>query len=318
MSVFIIAELSASHDGSLKKAQEIVRAAADAGANAIKLQTFEPERLAVQRQIIKGTWKGYNLIDLYKQAHTPKLWHETLFNLADNLGIVPFSTPFHPEDVVFLEQLDCEMYKVSSFDIINPELLYAISETTKPVIMSTGMATQDEIQQAVNSMQSLFVTLLHCISAYPAKNETFNLSTMHDLEQFQVDVGISDHSIGHTVPVAATYMGAQVIEKHIALDRDGLDGTFASLPEEFKTMVHAVRMAEKRIGRPVYGPKEGEESSYSLRPSLHYSKDIPVGTTLRPDHVKICRPNDGMHPKYLDSVIGSKLNRSVHKDDPVV
>lgn len=316
--MLIVAEISGSHDGSFEKAMQLVKVAAESGANAVKFQTYEPELLSTNVQIQHGPWAGMYTHKLYRKAHTPKAWHRELFEYARDLGITPFSTPFHPKDVEFLESIGCSLYKISSFDIINHDLLSVVSGTEKPIIISTGMATEREIGDCLDVTSGVYLTLLHCVSAYPANSENFNLATMTDLKNYGVDVGVSDHTVTHQVPVIATYMGASVIEKHICLDRDGVDGKFALLPDQFKTMVLAVRQAEKRIGTPIYGIKPGEESSYALRPSMHFAKDIPSGTIIRKDHIKICRPNDGLHPRLMYDFIGRKLVKSVKEDDPIV
>jgi len=316
--VLIVAEISGSHDGSFEKAMQLVKAAADSGADAVKFQTFEPERLSTNFTIKSGPWKGQSTHELYRKAHTPKVWHKELFDYAKSLDLTPFSTPFHPRDVEFLESISCYMYKISSFDIINHELLSVVADTEKPMILSTGMADEGEICDALDVATGVFLTLLHCVSAYPANSDNFNLSTMTDLAKYGTDVGISDHTKTHQVPVIATYMGADMIEKHICLDRNGVDGKFALLPEQFETMVHAVRQAERRMGTPIYGVKPGEEASFELRPSLHFAKDLPVGTILRKDHIKICRPNNGLHPRHLNDFIGRKLVREVRTDEPVL
>jgi len=316
--MLIVAEISGSHDGSFEKCMQLIKAAADSGANAVKFQTFEPERLSTNVRIKTGPWAGKSTHELYRKAHTPKAWHRELFSYAKELGLTPFSTPFHPRDVEFLETIGCSLYKISSFDIINYELLQVTADTERPIILSTGMATEGEIVSALDVVNGVFLTLLHCVSAYPADSDNFNLATMIDLMKYGTDVGISDHTKTHQVPVIATYMGADVIEKHICLDRGGVDGKFALLPEQFETMVHAIRKAEERIGRPTYGVKPGEEASFELRPSLHFAKDLPVGTVVRRDHLKVCRPNDGLHPRHLNSFIGRRLVRSVREDEPVV
>lgn len=316
--MLIVAEISGSHDGSFDKAMELVKASADAGANAVKLQTFEPERLSTNIKIKSGPWKGYYTHDLYRKAHTPKEWHKDLFDYARELGLVPFSTPFHPRDVEFLESIGCSLYKISSFDIINHDLLSVAADTERPMIVSTGMAEEYEIAEMLDIVSGVYLTLLHCVSAYPANSDNFNLSTMVDLAKYGTDIGVSDHTKNHQVPVIATYMGASVIEKHICLDREGVDGKFALLPDQFSTMVHAVRQAERRIGVPTYGVRPGEEASFELRPSLHFTKDLPLGTIIRKDHIKICRPNDGAHPSMASSFIGRKLIKAVREDDPIV
>jgi len=319
---FIIAEISASHDGKLDKALDLVATAAEAGADAIKLQTFEPEQLASNRNYViqSGPWKGQKLYELYKKAHTPKKWHKELFDLARELEIEAFSTPFHQTDVDFLETLNCPRYKISSFDIINSDLIKYVAQTGKPIIISVGMATYNEIWLAYSFSQingPCDLTLLHCISAYPTELESVNLKSMQALEEFTPKIGISDHSQYLMVPVLATAMGASVIEKHIALDRSGLDGGFALLPGEFELMVKDVRQTELILGNVKYGPSEAENSSFELRPSLYYASDLKSGTILKKEHFYIARPNLGEHPRMRNELIGSTLKYNVSKGDPV-
>jgi len=313
----IVAEISASHNESLDKALKLIDAAKKAGADAVKFQTFDPELIAVSGYVIKqGPWKGYELQDLYRKAHTPKEWHRDLFDYAEEQGITAFSTPFHQSDVSFLETIDCPIYKISSFDIINIPLIEYVCSTGKPVIMSTGMATLDEITAAVtasNECQDL--TLLHCISSYPA--DEFYIDTMTDMQEYFVcKVGISDHTKSNIAAIAATALGADVIEKHICLDHEGLDGGFALLPDEFKSMCDAVRATEAIKGVK-YGPKPSEVDSYMLRPSLHYSKDLPHRSIIEEHHLSLSRPNDGAPPFYSHQIIGQKLTKSVKKGENV-
>lgn len=316
---YIVAEISASHNGSIEIAYELIRAAKDCGADAVKLQTYLPETIAANPEYIitNGSWVGLSLRELYQQAHTPREWHGELFHYADEIGIDIFSTPFQVEDVEFLEAVGCEKYKISSFEIINYDLVSRVAATGKPVIMSTGMATEDEIKLACQEARisgCKDLTLLHCVSSYPTELNKVNLKTMHDLRQFSGKIGLSDHSLGSIVPMTATAMGADVIEKHIGLDRSGPDGGFLMMPGEFKQMVELVRQVEKVVGSVVYAQDTGLSP---LRPSIYYSEDLEVGTVINRCHVKVGRPAEGLHPRHLYSLIGKQLSKPVKQNQPV-
>lgn len=317
---FIVAEISASHDHDISKATALVEAAADAGADAVKFQTFRPDRMVgnIDYEIKYGPWAGQKLIDLYSKAYLPWEWHETLFRRAKESGLTAFSTPFHPDDVDFLEDIGCPIYKVSSFDIINYDLLNRIAKTRKPVIISTGMATHQEIYEALYIVGVSGTTLLHCISAYPTAETKTNLTNMAKLRDFCPDVGVSDHSHSNLIPALATAMGATVIEKHIAMDMEGLDGKFALLPYEFKLMVDAVNEVVEIMGEERNGPTEDEMASYALRPSLFYSRDMKKGESIALSDLKVARPGLGMHPRRKYKVAGQEMIRDVRSGDPVV
>lgn len=313
---YIVAEMSASHNGCLNTALSIVKAAQDCGADAIKLQTFEPEQLCVADYTIKkGPWKGIKLIELYKRAHTPKEWHKEIFDYASDIGIACFSTPFHVDDVAFLETLDCPRYKISSFEIVNTGLIAAAAQTGKPLIISTGMATDREIQRAwtcayENGAED--ITFLHCVSEYPAKAAHTNLARMNDIrDMLHTPVGLSDHSTGSQVPVMAATLGARIIEKHLCLEKTGIDGKFAMLPRAFKKMAKDVRA--------VYEIMHGDtETIYSdIRPSLYYARDMQAGETLSESDFVIARPNLGAHPSEIYYHIGKRLENDVKRYDPV-
>lgn len=315
---YIIAEISASHNGSLDNAMRLVQEAAMAGANAVKFQTFDPQQMVGSPgyEIQSGPWMGWKLLDLYQKAHTPREWHPRLFDYAEELGLEAFSTPFQPNDVDFLEGIGCPRYKVASFEIIHYPLLERISKTHKPVIISTGMATEEEIWRAcaLAHMGTNDVTLLHCVSEYPTTKTQVNLSTMRRLREHNTKVGISDHSHGYLVPVMAAAMGACMVEKHIGLSHEGLDGGFCMLPHEFSEMVSKVREAEAIIGKPTFAK---ETSSSLLRPSLYYAQDLQAGTMLEASHIQVARPSLGLHPINLQSIIGTKLTEPVSRGMPV-
>lgn len=269
VSPFIVAELSANHLGSLNRAMALVEAAAKAGADAIKLQTFTPSQMADAGTILEsGPWAGHDLLDLYRQAHTPREWHKPLFDRAIELGLIPFSSVFHPDDVDFLETLGCPMYKISSFELLDLILIRYASLMGKPLIISTGMGTEEEIELAVWAAGTRNVTLLKCTSSYPAPMEECNLLTIPAMyEIFGCDIGLSDHTLGSTVAVVATALGAVMIEKHLTLSRSdgGLDAGFSAEPEEFAAMVVACKQAAISLGEARFGPTDAEASSLPLR-----------------------------------------------------
>lgn len=274
MSLRIVAELSANHLGSLDRALDIVHAAAVAGADAVKLQTFTPEQMANPDTIVEaGPWAGCNLVDLYRQAHTPRAWLAPLFEHARRLGIECFSSVFHPDDVNVLEKLDCPRYKISSFELTDLDLIAHAARTGKPIIISTGMATFREIEQAVavvirHSPRAPLLTLLRCTSAYPASPADANLATILDMaSRLRCEVGLSDHTMGIGVAVAAAALGASMIEKHLTLRRSdgGPDAAFSMEPEEFAQMVTECRRAVAAIGEVRYGPTPAEREHLALR-----------------------------------------------------
>ena len=266
-----IAELSANHLGDLSRAHALIDAAADAGADMIKLQTYTPEQMVSPDKIITdGPWAGQFALDLYRKAHTPRAWHRELFAHTWERDMMPFSTPFHPDDVAFLQSLNCGMYKISSFELTDTDLIKAAAATGKPLIMSTGMATLNEINQAVYAARSVcmgHVYLLKCTSAYPAKIADANLLTMDILKRICNGVGLSDHTLGHTVAMTATALGAMFIEKHLTLSRmdGGPDADFSMEPHEFAHMVSACKQVAEAVGDIHFGPTKDEEPSLQLR-----------------------------------------------------
>lgn len=273
MSLKIVAEMSASHLGSLGRAMMIVKAAAAAGADCIKFQTYQPEQMvSADLQITKGPWAGLNALELYREAHTPREWHPHLFRMAMDLGLTPFSSVFHRDDVDFLETLDCPIYKIASFEATDLALIKYAAETGKPLVISTGMCTEAEIRQAcLVADRSRHLTLLKCTSAYPATPADANLAAMQQLKAFPrcTAFGLSDHTDGIGVAVAAVALGASMIEKHLTLRRSegGPDAAFSMEPEEFRQMVTECRRAEQAIGTVRYGPLEAEAPSMELRRS---------------------------------------------------
>jgi pseudaminic acid synthase len=326
--VFIIAELSANHGQKKENAIKTIRAAKKAGANAIKLQTYTPDTMTIDFnneyfQIKEGIWKGRNLYELYQEAYTPWEWHEDLFEIAREEGLVCFSTPFDHSAVDFLEQFNPPAYKIASFEIQDIPLIEYVASKGKPIIMSTGIAELEDINLAVKSCRQAGnhdITLLKCTSAYPAPIEEANLATIPNLkETFGVKVGLSDHTLGITVPVVATTLGAKVIEKHFILDKSigGPDASFSLDFDEFSAMVKAVREAEKAIGKVNYKLSEKVKKSRIFGRSLFVVKDIKEGEEITEENVRSIRPGYGLHPKYFNSVIGRKASKDIARGTPL-
>jgi len=307
--VFITAEIGASHEGSLKTALKLVGDAAECGADGVKFQTFLPYQMAVSYTLKSGPWKGRDLVELYSEARTPRAWHPALFAKAKECGLVPFSTPFHKNDVDFLETLGCSIYKIASFELVDLELVEYTAKTGKPLFISTGQADLEEIKIAHEiASQYTEVIFLHCVSEYPTKLENANIRTMEDLKTFG-KVGISDHSKGSIVAVTATARGVEVIEKHLG---QGLDKSFSMTPKDFKQMVTDCREVEKVLGEVKYG------GDFTLRRSLYFSQDLKAGTEVKPEHLKTARPNLGLSPMRINEVLGTILSKDVKRDDSVL
>jgi len=319
---YIIAELSANHNGIIEKALESIEVAASCGVDAIKIQTYTPETMTIDCdksdfQIKGGLWDGYQLYDLYKWAQTPYEWHKQLFNKAKELGITLFSTPFDESAVDLLESLDTPAYKIASFELTDLPLIRYVAQKGKPMIMSTGMANLTEIEEAIttareNGCQDLVI--LHCISAYPAPVEQSNLATIRDLAQrFDVISGLSDHSLGTVVSVASVALGATLIEKHFTLDRNdhGPDAAFSLEPEELKKLVIETNLAHQAIGTSGYETKPVEVDNIKFRRSIYFIKELKCGETITENHIKRIRPGYGLAPKYYNDIIGKKVNVNV-------
>lgn len=324
--VFIIAELSANHNGSLDTAIETIRAAKRAGADAIKLQTYTADTITLNCDkedfIIKGTiWEGKNLHQLYQEAYTPWEWHEPLFNAAKEEGLICFSSPFDKTAVDFLEGLNAPAYKIASFEITDIPLIEYVASKGMPVIVSTGIATQEDIELALDAcyrMDNTEVALLKCTSSYPAPINEANMIMVKDMaERFGVVTGLSDHTMGTTVPVVATCFGAKIIEKHLILDRSigGPDASFSLNEEEFSMMVRAVREAESAIGQIDYNLTKKQEEGRSFSRSLYVVKDINEGDLITDQNVKSIRPGFGLHPKFYHQILGQKATRSYSRGD---
>ena len=321
-AAYLIAEMSANHNGDPGKAKAIIHAMKEAGADAVKLQTYRADTLTIDCDrpdflIGAGTiWEGQKLFDLYGKAFTPWEWHAELFELATALGMDCFSTPFDNSAVDFLEQFNPPAYKVASFELVDLGLIEYIASKGRPIIMSTGMGSREEIQEAVEVVKRAEVplTLLKCTSAYPSPPESMNLRTMVDMaSRFNVPVGLSDHTLGTTVPVAAVALGATVVEKHFTLSRDdeGPDSSFSLEPHEFRQMVDAIRTTEKALGEVKYVRSEKEQASIVFRRSLYAVEDIAPGETLTNENVRSIRPGHGLKPKFLKQLLGKKASRSI-------
>lgn len=326
----IIAELSGNHNQSLDKALQIVDAAALAGANAVKLQTYTPDTMTINKSDgdffisdKKSLWSGESLYSLYSKAYTPWEWHGPIFERCQKHGMLGFSTPFDITAVDFLEDLNVPCHKIASFEIVDLPLIRRVAQTGKPIIMSTGMATLAEIDDAVrcarhNGCKNL--VLLQCTSSYPADPSNSNIKTIPHMKQlFDCEVGLSDHTLGIGAAVASVALGACVIEKHLTLDRSegGVDSAFSLEPDEFARLVSEAKVAALALGSISYGPSESELKSLKFRRSLYFVADLAAGDIISHQNVRSIRPSSGIAPKFLDLVIGKKVSRDVTRGQPL-
>lgn len=330
LPIFFIAEMSGNHNQSLEKALQIVEAAKDAGAHALKLQTYRPETMTLDIETNeffisdnKSLWKGRSLYDLYREAMTPWEWHRPIMEKCHQLGLEFFSTPFDATSVDFLETLNIPFYKIASFELTDLPLIARVARTGKPIIMSTGMAKINEIHEAVTTARengAKDLVLLKCTSSYPAPVEHANLRTITNLKDiFGTEVGLSDHTMGNSVPITAAILGATVIEKHFTLKRSdgGVDSAFSLEPNEFKSMIEEVNKAKQAIGHVSYGPTEAELKSLVFRRSIYVSEDVRAGEVLTEKNLKIIRPSLGLPPKFWDIVIGRRARGDYKKGTPL-
>ena len=327
---FIIAEMSGNHNQSLARALEIVEAAAKAGAHALKLQTYTPDTITLD---IRGgefeikdpnsLWTGKNLYDLYKQAYTPWEWHKPLFDRANELGMMAFSSPFDETAVDFLESLNVPAYKIASFENNHIPLIKKVASTGKPIIISTGMATIAELDEAVTAARHTGckdLTLLKCTSTYPATPANSNILTIPHLKQlFGCEVGLSDHTMGIGVAVASVAHGATVIEKHFTLSRaeGGVDSAFSMEPHELKMLVEETKRAWESLGQVSYGPTEAERESLIFRRSIYVAKDIKAGEVFTKENIRVVRPGLGLAPKYYETILDRLTSADLKKGTPL-
>jgi pseudaminic acid synthase len=325
---YVVCELSANHNGRIERALELIEAAAATGADAIKIQTYTPETLTIAHdtpefRIRGGLWDGYTLYDLYREAHTPFEWHPALVRRAKELGVTLFSTPFDESAVTLLSKLDMPAYKIASFEVVDLPLIACVARQLKPMIISTGLASRDEIAEAVATARyngANDIILLHCVSSYPASHQQANLRTMADLAQsFGVVVGLSDHTPGTSCAVAAVALGACVVEKHFTLRRSdgGPDAAFSLEPGEFRRLVDDCRAAWHSLGRVAYERSATERDNIVFRRSLYVVEDVGPGEALTSRNVRSIRPGYGLPPKHLPDVLGRRAARPLKRGDPL-
>ena len=325
---YIIAELSANHNGKLENAIRIIDAAKLAGADAVKLQTYHPDTITLNCnsedfQINGGLWDGRTLYELYDEAHMPWEWHVPLFEYAKKIGITIFSSPFDNTAVDLLEDLNTPAYKIASFEAVDLPLIKYVASTGKPLIISTGMANKDEIEDAVNAAYEggcKELAILHCVSGYPAPASDYNLQTILDMQsQFNLPIGLSDHTIDNTIAVCSVAMGVSIIEKHVTLNRNGNgpDDSFSLEPKDLENLCSSVNTAYHALGKVNYGRKSSEESNVKFRRSLYCVKDIKAGEIITAEHVKSIRPGYGLAPKFYYQIIGETSIKDIKRGSPI-
>lgn len=327
--VFIVAEMSGNHNQSFERAKEIVKTACESGADAVKIQTYTPDTLTIDcnkewfQVKVNPDWEGRTLYQLYKEAYTPWQWQPELKRTTDSYGIPLFSSAFDETAVDFLEKMGVPAYKVASFEIVDIELLKKIASTKKPVILSRGMASLEEIDLAVSTLRengAPNIAVLHCVSSYPAKPEEMNLATIPDLaKRFGVVTGLSDHSSGISAAIASVALGSSIIEKHFTLSRadGGVDAAFSIEPKELKELIRSVREAEKAIGKIQYGAGVRESENIVFRRSLFVVKDVEAGEELTRENVRCIRPGNGLPPKFLPEIFGKKAEKDIKRGTPL-
>lgn len=319
---YVIAELSANHNGRLETALRIVEEAKRAGADAVKLQTYKPETITLDSDgeeflIRGGLWDGRRLFDLYREAHMPWEWHKPLFEHARKTGITIFSSPFDTTAVDLLEDLGAPAYKIASFEAVDLPLIKYVAATGKPMIISTGLANAEEIQEAIDAARAggcKQLAILHCVSGYPAPAGDYNLRTIPDMmRRFGVITGLSDHTLDNTTAITSVAMGAAIIEKHFTLDRNGggPDDSFSLEPADLAALCKGARTAWEALGQVDYGCKSSERGNVKFRRSLYFVKNLKAGETITPDAVRSVRPGFGLAPKHMDRIIGMRTTRDV-------
>lgn len=325
---YVIAEMSANHNGQLDTAFKIIEAAKAAGADALKLQTYRPDTITLncdteEFQIHGGLWDGRTLYDLYQEAHMPWHWHKPLFGHARKHGITIFSSPFDNTAVDLLEDLNAPAYKIASFEAVDLSLIKYVAGTGKPMIISTGMADADEIQEAIDAAREggcKELAILHCVSGYPAPAADYNLRTIPDMiQRFGLVTGLSDHTLDNTTAIAGVALGAAIIEKHFTLDRNGggPDDSFSLEPAELAALCKGARTAWEALGQVDYGRKSSEQGNVQFRRSLYFVKDLKVGDVITADSIRSVRPGYGLAPKYLQEVIGRRVAMDVKANHPI-
>ena len=325
---FIIAELSANHNGSIERAFESIKVAKDCGASAIKIQTYTADTMTIKSdrdefKVKSGIWSGYELYDLYNEAHTPYEWHKPLFDYAKDIGITIFSSPFDNTAVDLLEDLNTPAYKIASFEATDLPLIKYVAQTGKPIIISTGMASAEEIQQAIDAAREggcKDLAILHCVSGYPALSSDYNLNTMVDMQRrFGLVTGLSDHTIDNTTAIAGVAMGASIIEKHVTLNRNGggPDDSFSLEFNDLKKLVIETKAAWNCLGLIDYSVKSSEQNNVKFRRSLYCVKNLKKGEIITHHHVRSIRPGFGLAPKYLDKVLKSKAKCNIARGTPI-
>ena len=327
---FIIAEMSGNHNNSIETALKIVEAAASAGADAIKLQTFTPEDMTLDIKDKnfkindkKSPWYGKRLFELYQLAHTPLEWHQRIINLSNKLGLICFSSIFNENKIKFLEKLNMPAYKIASFENNHLPLIKSVAKTGKPIIISTGLASLKEIDEAVNSAKESGckeLGLLKCTSSYPAKIEDSNLSSISKLKSiYDFEIGLSDHTLGISAALAAVALGATIIEKHLTLSRknNSVDSSFSLEPHEFKQLVEESKNVWKSLGNDMFELTNAEERTKIFRRSIYISKNLKAGEILNETNVKIIRPNFGLHPREFKNILGKKIVKDASKGTPL-
>ena len=327
-SPYIVAEMSGNHGGSIDNALGIVRAAKESGADAIKIQSYSADRITLNSKneeflIKKGLWAGRTLYDLYKEGQMPREWHSQLFDYAREIGITIFSSPFDLESVDLLEALDAPAYKIASFEIIDLPLIKYVAQTGKPIIISTGMAGLQEIEEALSVAReygSGELAVLHCVSGYPAKPSEYNLKTLVDMrDRFGLVTGLSDHTISNTTAIASIPLGASIVEKHFTLTRDiaTVDDKFSIQPNELRELCLDSKIAWESLGVIDYGLKESEVDNIQFRRSLYFVEDVKAGTPITLQSIRSIRPGNGIAPKHLEELVGKIVTENVKKGEPV-
>lgn len=325
---YVIAEMSANHNGDINNAYKIIDMAVRAGADAVKLQTYRPDTITMDMRtpefmIEGGLWGGQSLYELYDGAYMPWEWHKPLFEYAKKLGITIFSSPFDNTAVDLLEDLNAPAYKIASFEAVDLPLIKYVAQTGKPIIISTGMADVEEIQEAIDAAREggcKQLAILHCVSGYPAPAEDYNLRTLVDMQtRFNLPVGLSDHTLDNTTAITSVALGACIIEKHVTLDRNGggPDDSFSLEEPELKALCKDAKTAWQALGQVDYGRKSSEQSNVKFRRSLYFVKDIKAGEVITAEHVKSIRPGYGLAPKFLDQVIAITVKQDIQKGTAV-